>query len=319
MVVGQNRSFRMLKEMKQLIRSKEAPVFCSLKPNDVIGVAAPSARFDAKAFEQGVVSLESMGFEVHIPNGITSRYRYLAGTDRQRADVLNSLFVDPKIKGIIAARGGFGAMRLLPLLDWESIAKNPKLFMGFSDPTALISSLVSRAGICALHSPNLLSLAQADKKTLDSFAKTVTGSFTHIDLPSNQVLAGGRAAGRLAGGNLATLVHMIGTAYQPDFSGCILFIEDVGEPAYKIDRMLTQMKMAGVLDGVKGVVTGAFENCDNEAYIPQIIQEVFVNANIPICMGIEVGHGAVNLSLPMGAQVTLDADLACLEWDFSIQ
>jgi muramoyltetrapeptide carboxypeptidase len=305
--------------MNQLIGSKEVPVFCSLKPNDVIGVAAPSARFNVQAFEQGVASLESMGFEVHIPNGITSRYRYLAGTDRQRADVLNSLFADPKIKGIIAARGGFGAMRLLPLLDWESIAKNPKLFMGFSDPTALICSLVSKAGICALHSPNLVSLAQADKKTLDSFAKTVTGSFTHIDLPSHQVLAGGRAPGRLAGGNLSTLVHMIGTAYQPDFSGSILFIEDVGEPAYKIDRMLTQMKMAGVLDGVNGVVTGSFENCDNDAYIPQIIKEVFVGTNIPICMGIEVGHGAVNLSLPMGMQVLLDADLACLEWDFSVQ
>ena len=117
------------------------PVFCSLKSKDVIGVAAPSARFDAQAFQKGVLCLEAMGFEVHIPNGIRGRHRYLAGTDRQRADVLNSLFADPEIKGIIAARGGFGAMRLLPLLNWDSIAKNPKLFMGFSDPTALISSL----------------------------------------------------------------------------------------------------------------------------------------------------------------------------------
>ncbi len=315
MVVCQNHAFRILKEMNQLSISKAAPVFCSLKPNDVIGVAAPSARFDIQAFENGVASLKKLGFDVHIPNGITSSYRYFAGTDRQRADVLNSLFADPKVKGIIAARGGFGAMRLLPLLDWDIIAKNPKLFMGFSDPTALICSLVSRAGICALHSPNLVSLGQADKKTLHSFAKTVTGSFTRMDLPSGQVLAGGGAAGRLSGGNLATLVHMIGTVYQPDFTGSILFIEDVGEPAYKIDRMLTQMKMAGVLDGVRGVVTGSFENCDNERYIPQIIQEVFAGANIPICMGLEVGHGAVNLSLPMGTQVVLDADRACLQWD----
>ena len=295
-------------------------VFCSLKPKDIIGVAAPSGRFDAQAFQKGVLCLESMGFEVHIPNGITGQqYRYLAGTDRQRADVLNSLFADPGINAIIAARGGFGAMRILPLLDWDTIAGNPKLFIGFSDPTALISSLVCTAGICALHGPNLVSLGRADKNTLNSFAKTVTGCFTRIDLPSDQVLAGGRATGRLVGGNLATLVHMIGTAYQPDFTGSILFIEDVGEPAYKIDRMLTQMKMAGLLECVKGVVAGSFENCDNDTYIPQIIQEVFFDANIPICMGLDVGHGAVNLSLPMGIGAILDADHACLEWDLAAQ
>ncbi|MEZ4551896.1 MAG: LD-carboxypeptidase [Desulfobacterales bacterium] len=146
------------KGMNQSMKPDVKPVFCSLKPKDVIGVAAPSARFDAQSFRKGVLCLESMGFEVHIPEGITGRYRYLAGTDQQRADVLNSLFADPGIKGIIAARGGFGAMRLLPLLDWDAIAGNPKLFMGFSDPTALISSPVCRAGICALHGPNLVSL-----------------------------------------------------------------------------------------------------------------------------------------------------------------
>lgn len=295
------------------------PVFCSLKPKDVIGVAAPSGRFDEQMFQKGILCLESMGFEVYIPKGITGRHRYLAGTDRERADVLNLLFADPGIKGIIAARGGFGAMRLLPLLDWDSIAGNPKLFMGFSDSTALICSLVSKAGICALHAPNLVSLGQANKKTLDSFVKNLAGCFTCIDLPSDRVLVGGRATGRLIGGNLATLVHMIGTAYQPDFTDSILFIEDVGEPAYKIDRMLTQMKMAGVLEGVKGVVTGSFENCDNDAYIPEIIQEVFFDANIPICMGIDVGHGAVNLSLPMGGGAILDADHACLEWGFAVK
>ncbi|PIE62386.1 MAG: LD-carboxypeptidase [Desulfobacter postgatei] len=301
------------------MKSGVEPIFCSLKPKDVIGVAAPSARFDAQMFQKGILCLESMGFEVHIPNGITGRHRYLAGTDQQRADLLNSLFADSGVKGIIAARGGFGAMRLLPLLDWDTIARNPKLFMGFSDATALISSLVSKAGICALHTPNLVSLGHADKKTLDSFLETLVGCFTRIDLPSDQVLVKGRAAGRLMGGNLATLVHMIGTAYQPDFTDSILFIEDVDEPAYKIDRMLTQMKMAGVLEGVKGVVTGSFENCDNDGYIPEIIQEVFGDTTMPICMGIEVGHGSVNLSLPMGGKVILDADHACLEWDVAVK
>ncbi len=291
--------------------------FYSLKPGDVIGVAAPSARFNEQEVHTGVQCLKDMGFKVRIPQDIFGQSRYLAGTDRQRADVLNALFADPEVKGVIAARGGFGAMRILPLLHWKEIAQCRTLFMGFSDATALICALVLHAGTCALHGPNLISLGKSSQDTLDRFSKVASGCFTELHLPREQVICAGKGKGRLLGGNLATLVHLIGTPFQPDFDNSILFLEDVGEPAYKIDRMLSQMKMAGLLDRIQGVVTGSFEACTESEYIPQIIEEIFSSFGIPICMGLEAGHGSVNISLPMGVEVSLDAGIPCLQWHVS--
>ena len=277
-------------------------------------MAAPSARFNVSEFQAGVSCLEEMGYKVHIPKEIFGEFRYLAGSDRQRADVINALFTDPGIKGVIAARGGFGAMRLLSLLDWQTIGRSRTLFMGFSDATALICALRSHAGICALHGPNLTSLGKAEPRTLESFRQMVSGDFTRRLLPREQVIRKGVGQGPLAGGNLATLVHLLGTPFQPDLAGTVLFIEDVGEPAYKIDRMLSQMKMAGMLDLIQGVVTGDFEDCREKEYIPQIMDEIFSDLKVPVCMGLEAGHGRVNLALPMGVGVTLDADTPCLQW-----
>ncbi len=289
----------------------------SLKPGDLIGVAAPSARFDKDLFKRGVVCLENMGFRVRVPDGIFGELRYLAGTDPGRASVINELFSDPEVKGIISVRGGFGAMRILDFLDWEKIRENPTLFMGFSDASALISGLISKAGLGAIHGPNLVSLARAGEGTLDSFFSAVTGQLEYIPIDQGQCLQGGKAKGRLVGGNLATLVHMVGTRFQPDFDHGILFIEDVGEPAYKIDRMLTQMKMAGLFDKISGVITGSFEDCANPEYIPEIINEIFEERGIPVLMGLVAGHGTVNLSLPMGEPVSLDADNSLIKWETS--
>ncbi len=289
--------------------------FYSLKHGDTIGVAAPSARFDRNEFQKGVRCLESMGFQVHVPEKIFKESRYLAGTDYDRASVLNELFLNPEIKGIISVRGGFGAMRILELMDWESISDSRTLFIGFSDATAMISSLISKAGLIALHGPNLVSLSRAGQETLESFEKAIAGSQTKLDVNEGGLLKSGKADGRLVGGNLATLVHMVGTRFQPDFDQGILFIEDVGEFAYKIDRMLSQMKMVGMLNKVRGVVTGSFDNCSNAEYIPEIILDIFEGLDIPVYMGLGAGHGNINLSLPMGARVTLDAEKGTLTWE----
>ena len=287
-----------------------------LKPGDLIGVAAPSARFDEKLFAKGVECIKKMGFRVRVPKGIFGELRYLAGADQDRAGVINELFSDPEVKGIISVRGGFGAMRILDLLDWEAIQENPTLFMGFSDASALISGLISKAGLKAVHGPNLVSLAKAGKGTLDGFHRAVTGQVRQIAVDQGKCLRSGEATGQLVGGNLATLVHMVGTRFQPEFDNGILFIEDVGEPAYKIDRMLSQMKMAGMFDRIKGVVTGSFEDCANPEYIPQIVGEVFGALDIPVLMGLPAGHGEVNLSLPMGEAVSLDAGNFLLRWEW---
>ncbi len=286
--------------------------FYPLKKGDTIGVAAPSARFDEKKLNQGIDCLKNLGFQVHVPREIFGEKRYLAGDDASRAAVLNELFANPRIKGIISARGGFGAMRMLADLDWELIQQNPKLFMGFSDATALLMALIQQTQFAGVHGPNLVSLADADTETISSFSQAITGLPRDILIPQGLCLATGLVEGKLLGGNMATLAHLIGTPFQPDFKGAVLFLEDVGEPAYKIDRMLSQMKMAGLFLGVQGVVTGSFDSCENQEYIPKILSEIF--DGIPLLMGLAAGHGDLNLSLVMGLDVVLDTSRALLRW-----
>ncbi len=277
-------------------------------------MAAPGARFDKIRLQQGIICLEKFGFQVQVPDPIFEQKRYLAGDDLNRATVINALAADPDIKGIICARGGFGAMRMLSCLDWHLLQTHPKLFIGFSDATALLTAVMHRAHIGVVHGPNLVSLADAGFRTRTSFLDTVTGGCPAIQVPRGICVTPGRATGILAGGNLATLTHLAGTQFAPDFSRGVVFLEDVGEPAYKIDRMLTQMKMAGLFARVRAVVTGTFEQCDHPEYLPEIFSDIFAEYQIPVLMGLAAGHGAVNLSLPMGCRVHLDADAMTLQW-----
>ncbi len=286
----------------------------ALLPGSVLGICAPSARFDIEKFNIGVKVLESMGFSVRMSKEIYQKKRYLAGDDTLRVKVIEELFVDPQVDGIICARGGFGAMRLLELLDWNRIRENPKPFIGFSDATALLSVMIKNTGQAVIHGPTVLSLAKANQETKDSFLETVQGECKKIDIVQGLTLVGGKCHGVLMGGNIATLSHLVGTFYQPAFSGAVVFLEDVGEPAYKIDRMLTQMKMAGLFDGLAGVITGSFENCAQPEYINEIIIDIFKNDQVPVLTGLESGHGSTNLSLYMGIPVELDADAQKLSW-----
>lgn len=285
-----------------------------LKPGDTIGVAAPSGRFDREKLEQGVKNIKAMGFRVKLHDGIFGASRYLAGSDEQRARVLMDLFRDSEVRAVIAARGGYGAMRLLPFLDWQALRSFPKLFIGFSDATALMSCLVSRAGMKPVHGPNLVSLAGAGRETLAGVERAITGAGNRLSLADGACLVPGTARGRLAGGNLATLVHMMGTRFQPDFTHTILFLEDVGEPAYKIDRMLTQMRLAGLFDRIRGVVLGEFTNCANTEYLPEIFMETFGPLKIPVITGLQAGHGEVNQAFPLGRETVLDTAAAELSW-----
>ena len=288
--------------------------FPFLEKKDQVGVAAPSARFDEVLLHQGIISLEKLGFQVQVRDRIFEQKRYLAGDDLSRAKVINDLAANPDIKGIICARGGFGAMRMLSYLDWHLIQAHPKLFIGFSDATALLTAVMQRANIGVVHGPNLVSLADADLHTRTCFLNTVTGRGAELKIPRGICVTPGRATGILVGGNLATLTHLVGTAFAPDFSQGVVFLEDVGEPAYKIDRMLTQMKLAGLFTRVRAVVTGTFEQCDHPEYLPEIFFDIFGEYQVPVLMGLAAGHGTVNLSLPMGCRVDLDADAKILKW-----
>jgi len=285
-----------------------------LKPGNILGVCAPSSHFDVKKLTLGIQVIEKLGFKVNIPEDIFKKKRYLAGEDIMRATVINRLFLDPGIDGIICARGGFGALRILDHLNWDTIKQNPKPFIGFSDNTAILLAIIGETGHSVIHGPNVVSFAQAPKQTMDAFYKILTGSVDKIDIPNGQILNPGSCSGILKGGNLATISHLLGTKFQPDFKNAIVFLEDIGEPAYKIDRMLTQMKMAGLFEGVQGVVTGSFENCDKDGYMSEILFEIFEEYNIPVLSGLDAGHGKINLPLCMGTHIKMDTEPASIQW-----
>ncbi len=295
-----------------------------LKPGDTVGICAPSACFNLAEFEAGLQVFQNMGYKIHIPKHIFSRKRYLAGSDTMRADTINTLFENSDISGVICARGGYGALRLLDHLDWDVINKNFKLFIGFSDITSVLLSILdhgsytsgfnrdSRKKISAqfkkivIHGPTIVSLAKAHNKTIESLSNTMQGVFSNINIADGEILKSGKCSGFLTGGNISTISHLMGTNFQPDFNNAVLFLEDTGEPAYKIDRMLTQMKMAGMFQNVRGVMTGSFQKCDNDQYISEILLDIFSRYHIPVVTGIQAGHGKINLSLPMGMDIKMD-------------
>ena len=287
----------------------------SLKIGDTIGVCAPSGAFDIDKFNSGTTVLEDLGFKVRIPHGIYEKKRYLAGEDEKRARIVTDLFADSSVKAIICARGGYGSIRVLEYLDFDVIKSNPKPVVGFSDTTALLTTLIDRTGQHVIHGPNVVSLADAPSETIDSLFNALTGRETTFKLKNSRVVKEGICHGVLSGGNIATISHMIGTPFQPGFDNMVLFLEDIAEPAYKIDRMLTQMKMAGVFAGIKGVITGSFEQCDKDELVFEILFEVFDDMGIPVLSGLDAGHGALNLSLHLGIEAKLDTSNALITWE----
>jgi muramoyltetrapeptide carboxypeptidase len=279
----------------------------ALKPGDTLAVVAPASPFDRNLFDAGIRVLESMPFNLVLTADIFDQRGYLAGADRQRADRLTRMFADPEIDGIICARGGYGAMRILPLLDADAISRHPKVFVGFSDITALLGFLVERAQMIAFHGPTVTTLGSADPATRERFLAAVTQPAPYrLSAADKQVVRPGSATGRFFCGNLSLLCHLTGTPFQPDFKEGILLIEDRGEAHYRIDRMLTQMMMAGCFDRLAGLALGRFTDCGSFAAIQRIVDDRLGQLGIPILAGFEVGHGATNLTLPVGLPATLD-------------
>ena len=250
-----------------------------------------------------------MGYSPLITDDLFLKKGYLAGTDENRADMVNRLFADPNVKAIFSAKGGFGAMRILSLLDFNSIRENPKIFVGFSDITAILSVLNNTCGIVTFHGPLVTTLAEATDETKESLFRTLASDINiKIEPKKGVTINSGLASGSVEGGNLTTLCHLIGTPYAPNFKGKILLLEDKGEALYRIDRMLSQMKLSGCFEGLSGLVIGFFEDCGGHDEIYRLIEEMFKDFNIPVLAGFEVGHGRTNITIPMGIRAELDAD-----------
>ena len=288
----------------------------ALRPGSTIALIAPSGPFDVKAFERARGRLAER-YTVRYGEDIEARDGFLAGDDHRRARELMGALEDPAVEGIIPVRGGYGAGRLLSSLPLELIREGRKLLVGFSDITA-IHAAWWRAGVRSIHGTMVAGIAKLSDAQFERWVAAVEGG-GQWQLRGLEALGTGTASGPLAGGNLAVLTALIGTPFAPRLDGAILFLEDVGEPPYRVDRMLTTLLQSQALVGIKGVVIGAFTNADVGAYgrtVAEVIEERLGSLGVPILMGVPAGHIDDNLELPLGAPVYMDAaggDLLALE------
>jgi muramoyltetrapeptide carboxypeptidase len=268
---------------------------------------APASPFDANALRRGVERLRER-YEVSVDASIFERTGYFAGDDDRRSGELLTALRDPNVAAIVAARGGYGTTRLLDRIDVDEVRRAGKLFVGFSDTTALHAAW-ARAGLRSLHAPMVAALGRADAPLLERWIATVEGRLA----PPVEGLARwatGTAEGPLVGGNLAVLAALVGTPYAPPPDGCVLFLEDVGERPYRVDRMLTTLLHAGWLARVAAVVVGAFSDCapgEDGTCVEDVLRERLGHAGVPVLAGLPAGHVKDNLELPLGALVRVDA------------
>ncbi len=294
----------------------------ALQEGDCIGLVAPASPIHRDAFFEGVAVLQELGFRVHYTPRVFARHRYLAylaGTDAERAEELLAMFANPEIKAIFCCRGGYGSQRLLPYLDPAFITAHAKIFMGCSDLTSLLLYFYSRCRLVTFHGPAVAGSLRhnLEPAVLLQLKGVLTGD-TEAMQPSAYhakaltVIRPGEAKGRLLGGCLSLFVCTIGTPFQPEMRGTILFLEDRGERLYAIDRMLTYLKLAGVFEGVRGLVFGSIEpvlaDRDSPYGVVEVILDVLGDLDIPILYGFPAGHCSQPLTLPFGVPAAIRGD-----------
>lgn len=286
-----------------------------LKPGGRIGVIAPAGSVDPKAVEAGIAAMRAEGFEVELAGNLFQSNGYLAGAAELRARDLLEFFERPDIDAIFCARGGFGSVQLLPFLE-PSRLKAAKIFVGYSDITILLNWLRQFCGLLTFHAPMVaMDLARGlSAEAKKHFWSVLRGETQGWKLQLGQAVKAGRAESNLVGGCLSLLVTTLGTPYEIDTRGKILFLEDVGEKPYRIERMLTQLQMAGKLAHPAGVLLGDFTHCegDGQRGLREVIDDMFGAAGYPVVMGMRAGHGQENLALPFGAAMALDGNDATL-------
>ncbi|MBX7497169.1 LD-carboxypeptidase [Qipengyuania sp. 6B39] len=297
-----------------------------LRIGDTVGLVAPASAVTLPyELDRAQHWIRGMGLVPKLGRHVDDRNGYLAGADVDRAADVSAMFADAEVRAIFAVRGGWGGARILPLLDWQAIRANPKLLIGYSDTTALHLAIAQRAGFATIHGPN--GASRWEKASWESLWRLAfTGEMPvlggaeaegEVGRPG-RTIAGGIAQGRLLGGNLTILSTLMGTPWLPDMGGAILFLEDVNEAVYRVDRMLQQLRLAGVLDRVAGVVFGQCTRCDAEdqeqasVTLDQILDHHLGGLGVPVFTGANIGHITNQLSLPHGIRVELDADARTL-------
>jgi muramoyltetrapeptide carboxypeptidase len=306
-----------------------------IKKGDTVGLISPSAAAPEKIqFLFAQEALEALGFKVKLGKYLQNRRGHLAGTDAERADDLNAMFADADVKAIICLRGGSGANRILPLIDYEAVRSNPKPLLGYSDITALHLALHSQTGLIGFHGPNgsgswnSFNVKQFDqvffKKELVLYENEISKEDDLVIKRNRiQTISKGRVTGKLIGGNLTLLASLSGTPYLPDFQDAILFIEDIGEEPYKIDRMMSTLMLNGTLNKIKGLIFGQCSDCQPSSgfgslSVDEVLDDYILPLQIPAYKGAMIGHIPKQFILPIGATVTMDANKGTIKLEHQL-
>jgi muramoyltetrapeptide carboxypeptidase len=245
---------------------------------------------------------------------VYSRQDYLAGNDEARLEDLHAMLQDQEIKAVFCARGGYGSLRLLGKIRYDLIRENPKIIVGYSDITALLTAIHVKTGLVTFHGPMVRELADSDQGNWESLLRLIsTNQPAKLDLSEGTALIKGMARGPLMGGNLSLICHLLGTPFMPSLDGCILFVEEKDEPLYRLDRMLTHLALTGQLKKVSGLVAGQFEGCGDTPAINRLLTDMLWGLDIPLATGLPIGHGSKNFALPLGMTADFDTDLMTLE------
>ena len=299
-----------------------------LKEGDKIGLIAPGFQITEEQLENSIQNLKIFGFQAVYSSRLLEKFGYFSGTDQSRANDINEFFANPEIKGIMAIKGGYGSARILNLLDYQTIRKNPKALIGFSDVTALLNAIYQETGLITFHGPvsqtiyrdynamqfRRILMNPEDTTLIESSPDDLILSLENPEYARYTITAG-QAEGLLAGGNLSVLVSTTGTKYQLDGKGKLLFIEDIDEEPYRIDRMLTQLIESKIMQEANGIMFGICKGCNiSKNQIPdsfslrEVIENRIKPLGIPACYGLSFGHNIHNFTLPVGMNAELDTE-----------
>ena len=303
--------------MRKLNTTKIKPK--RLEAGDTIGIVAPAWSFDPDSFREGVERLKNLGFRVKYDYSIFSKYWSMASYDKKRAEQINRMFSDKQVKAIFCAQAGYGSIRTIPYLNKSIIRRNPKIFVGYSDISILLSYLYKTAHMVVFHGPVVSGEINNDMSaiTLDYLFQAITQkrALGELRTPNIKRLRPGKASGTLVGGNMSLIMSAFGTPYEIKTNNKILFLEDIGEDMEMIDNYLMHLKLSGKLKKVRGIVFGRMIDCIDHSgkkyTIRDILNDILQDVDVPIIYGFPSGHsieGEVNFTLPFGVNVTLDAE-----------
>jgi len=282
-----------------------------LKPGDTIGIVAPARKVSIGDIEIAIEIIKQQGYKVLLSDNLFGNYHQYSGTAEQRTNDFQQMLDNSNVKAIIAARGGYGSVQLIEGLNWNNFINNPKWIIGYSDITVFHSYINNILNIESIHGTMPINMKSAQSESVTSLFNLATGKTNNIVLTPHELNITGNCKGKLIGGNLSILYSLTGTSLLQNLEGCILFIEDLDEYLYHIDRIMMNLKLSGILRSIKGLVVGGMSDM-NDNTIPfgfsaeQTIHNIGRELNIPICFGLQSGHVEPNIALNMGREISLN-------------